>query len=248
MAKNNKQETNNQVNNNNNKKIIIILVICFLTIIVMLLIFMMYFFNNFDHIKKGSLSNIFEINVKGDDNFVFLGDSITEGYELKEFYENLPVVNSGSNGNTTDDILEDMENRVYKYNPSKVFILIGTNDITRDKDSEYIFKNIVKIVDNIKKNRPFAKIYVESIYPVNNSDDEKIDMNSVKNRTNEQIDEINSMLKKEFKDTDVTYIDINSKLKENGQLKLDYTKEGLHLSNLGYINVTRILLSYMKDE
>ena len=36
-------------------------------------------------------------------------------------------------------------------------------------------KSIKKIVKNIKNNRPYTKIYLESIYPINNSNDEKID-------------------------------------------------------------------------
>ena len=54
-------------------------------------------------------------------NYLFLGDSITDFYDLDEYYKDLPVVNSGVSGNTTADILNDMKNRVYNYNPSKYF-------------------------------------------------------------------------------------------------------------------------------
>ena len=62
-------------------------------------------------------------------NIVFLGDSITQGYNLSNYFNNYPVINSGISGNTTRDVLNDMYGRVYQYNPSKVVILIGTNDI-----------------------------------------------------------------------------------------------------------------------
>ena len=38
-------------------------------------------------------------------NYVFLGDSITAGYDLDKFYKDYPVVNSGVGGYTTKDML-----------------------------------------------------------------------------------------------------------------------------------------------
>ena len=87
-------------------------------------------------------------------NYLFLGDSITDFYDLDKYYEGLPVVNSGISGNTTEDILSNMDSRVYNYNPSKVFLLIGTNDLLRDKSVEEITENIEIIVNNIRKNEP----------------------------------------------------------------------------------------------
>ena len=240
-------------NSSNKNKIFNKLVIVLLIIVVLLGTFITFDFMTFNHIKKGTkvkkekVNNIFNIKVKGNDNFVFLGDSLTEYYSLKEYYENLPVINSGVGGNTTNDILDDLEDRVYKYNPSKVFLLIGINDMKKGRDEEYILNNIVKIVNEIKKNRPHAKIYVESLYPINNSDNEKINHESLVNRTNEKIDNVNRMLKEKYENTNVTYIDINSKMKENGILKLDYTVEGVHITPLGYINITRLLLPYLAE-
>ena len=54
-------------------------------------------------------------------HYLFLGDSITEQYDLEKYFENYSVVNSGIGGNLTDDILNDLKDRVYKYNPSTIF-------------------------------------------------------------------------------------------------------------------------------
>ncbi|MBQ9023723.1 MAG: hypothetical protein IJ105_00710 [Bacilli bacterium] len=215
-------------------------------IVALIIIFIITFMGFVNYINKNDDYNkCFDINYNKNDNFVFLGDSITEQYSLDEYYLDLPAVNSGVGGNTTDDILSDMKNRVYQYNPTKVFILVGINDLKHEKKPEYIFKNINKIVDNIKENRPNTKIYVESIYPINDSDDEKVKEDSIRNRNNNDIDKINSMLKEKYNNTDVTYIDINSNLKENNKLKLSYTVDGVHLTPLGYIKVTRLLMPYL---
>ena len=149
-----------------------------------------------------------------DENIVFLGDSITDYYDLDKYYSNYNVVNSGIAGNTTRDILGDMKNRVYKYNPSKVFLLIGTN--------------------------------VESIYPINDTDDNKINKKLVSIRNNEIIKKYNKKIKKYCDNNSITYINMYDELKDtNDNLKLEYTKEGLHISDSGYVVITKEIKKYL---
>lgn len=200
--------------------------------------FSVYVFVNYEPEVK---TNIVKETVV-DENVVFLGDSITDFYDLEKYFSGMHVVNSGVDGNTTDNILNNMKERVYDYNPSKVLILIGTNDITNDKNVDEIFDNIKKIIEQIRENRPYAEIYLESIYPVNDTDDSKINHEMVNGRKNDTIKEINSKLREYSKKNDVIYIDMYSKLSDDdGNLKLDYTKEGLHLSDKGYEVVTKVL-------
>ena len=186
--------------------------------------------------------------VKIDDNYLFLGDSITSVYDLEKYYPDLPVVNSGISGNMTNDILSNMEERVYRYNPSKIFLLIGTNDLLKDSSVEDVVDGVTKIVTNIQKNRPYSKIYLESILPTNHSDDDKIDEEMVsKKRPNEKIREINSRLKEMAAKKKITYIDLYTVLADDNQeLKLEYTSDGLHLSEEGYRKVTDVLMNYIK--
>ena len=88
--------------------------------------------------------------IKVPDNYLFLGDSITEYYDLNNYYPNMPVINSGIAGNTTEDILDEMQERVYQYKSKyKIFILIGTNDLQKGKKVDDIVNNIDK---NYKRN------------------------------------------------------------------------------------------------
>ena len=185
------------------------------------------------------------------DNFLFLGDSITDFYDLDEYYEDLPVVNSGKSGHKCEDILKDMENRVYKYNPTKVFLLIGTNDINfTDITNEELVDQILEICNEIAKNRKNAKIYVESIYPVNrNTDNDKIKLWMVDKRNNTRIQEINKRLEAALKDTNYKYIDMYSALAdENGDIKLEYTNDGLHMSDEGYKVITKEIKKIIEGE
>lgn len=184
-----------------------------------------------------------------DDNYLFIGDKITEDYDLLKYYEKKPVVNEGKTGNMTDDILNNMKNRIYQYNPSKIFLLIGINDIDKGKSSLEITDNIEKIIELVKENRPYCKIYIESIYPVNKSDDEKVsDKVRDKDFDNEKIMEVNKSLEKLADKEDATYINLYDKLiDKNGNLKLEYTSNGLYISDDGYEKITEILTKYLKD-
>lgn len=190
-----------------------------------------------------------KVEIKNDDNYVFLGDSIFEMYDLDKYFGNLPVINSGVSGNTSEEVLARLKRGVYRFNPSKVFILIGTNDIRgKDRIDEDTVVNIQKIVQEIKKNRPHAEIYVQSIYPLNTTDNPKISKKTVSGRTNENIMEINELIKKMCKIEKVTYIDMYSLLVDDeNQLKLEYTVEGLHISDKGYEVITEEMMKYIND-
>ncbi len=198
------------------------------------------------HLKDNN-NNIYNIKVKPSENIVFLGDSITHFYPLDYFYKNLPVVNSGKEGSKTIDVLNNLDSLVYQYNPSKVFLLIGINDIKNGLFSKNdVINNIQKIIDNIRKERPNAEIFIESIYPINTSQDKKINREAVETRSREEIILINRELKKLCNHNNITFIDIyHLLLDEEDLLKLDYTRDGVHLTNKAYVKVTSELLKYI---
>lgn len=209
-----------------------------ITVIFVLMIifvgFLIFHYTTFNHHKVKVVTKIKEVE-KIPDNYLFLGDSITDFYDLDKYYPDMPTVNSGVSGNTTEDILKDMKKRAYQYNPSKVFLLIGTNDLDTKHSKEDIVKNVEKIISELKENRPKAELYIESIYPVNPD----VRRSKSGNRNNDDIKQINKELKKYCKENKINYINLYDLLKdENDNLKEEYTKDGLHLSDEGYKVVT----------
>ena len=183
-----------------------------------------------------------------DQNIVFFGDSITEGYKVEEFFPDTFVINSGIGGNGTNSLLERIKDDVYIYNPSKTFILIGINDLNAGVPEEEILNNIQKIINGIKINRKYTKIYIESIYPIDLTmfNEKKYGFN--KEITNDKIKEINLKIKDICEENDINYVDVYSSLiDDNGDLKQAYTKEGLHLTDLGYFKVTKVLEKYISE-
>lgn len=191
------------------------------------------------------ITDLKQIN-KNYTNYLFLGDSITNYYDLDKYYKGYKVVNSGVCGDQTDDILDDLKKRAYVYNPSTVFLLIGTNDLDHDKSNEEIIEKIENIVKDLNENLPNAKIYLESIYPINNTNDKKINKPLIGKRDNKRVVEINDKLEKYCNNKNCTYLDIYSLLKDkDGDLKLEYAADGLHVSSEGYEVITKELKKYM---
>lgn len=170
-------------------------------------------------------------------NYVFLGDSITDFYDLKKYYSDMSIVNSGINGNLTEDILDDLENRVYKYNPSKVILLVGINDLLYANHDDEISKNIGKIASNIHKKLPNCEIFIQSIYPMNKD--------WYVYASKEEIKRVNNEIKKICKKNKFKYLDVYSVLiDDNYQFDKKYTDDGLHPNEEGY----KIITKYIKEE
>ena len=190
-------------------------------------------------------SKIDSIKVQ-DENIVFFGDSITEGYNVKEFFDEYRVVNSGISGNTTKDLINRIDSDLYDYNPSVVIIQIGTNDLRVSIKDEEIISNIKKIIKGIRKNRKNASILVESIYPLNRDMDTEYWDGVNEDYNNKHIIKLNKDIKKLCKIEHIKYIDVyTSLLDDNKNLKEVYSKEGLHLTDLGYYKVTKIIKKYL---
>lgn len=68
-------------------------------------------------------------------------------------------------------MLRYMEEMVFATEPRKIFINIGTNDISRpDYRVEKLMENYGKIIAMIQKRLPGAQIYMMAYYPVNEVD------------------------------------------------------------------------------
>lgn len=192
--------------------------------------------------------NVIEEKKMMAENIVFLGDSITKGYNLDEFYDNYHV-QSGVDGNRVKDVSENMYDRVYRFNPSKVFIMLGINDFVWDEtSSEEVVDGIKKICSDIENRNPYTEIYIESIYPYSNKWKDEVNNEAHdEDYVLERVKKANKELMKYAIEKDYTYIDIFKLLTtDEGKYNMDYTNDGLHPNEEGYKIITKELNKYMK--
>src|SRR6201995_6012855 len=99
---------------------------------------------------------------------IFLGNSITEMGDWKKATGDTTVINRGIGGDITYGVLKRLKD-VTDRKPSKLFILLGINDIGKDIPDAVIADNYLKIVKEIHAKCPGTKIYVQSVLPVNST-------------------------------------------------------------------------------
>lgn len=104
--------------------------------------------------------------VKG--KIIFLGNSITEFGDWKQLLKDSTVINRGIASDITFGILNRLD-EVIAHLPSKLFIKICINDISKDIPDKVIIENIFTIVERVKTGSPKTQIFVQSILPTNDS-------------------------------------------------------------------------------
>ena len=197
---------------------------------------------NVFHIKPQIKVKVEEKEVKTMDyNYVFIGDYHTEGMDFDDFYK--PYVKVSNEEYTTSDILDDLNENIYIYNPTDVFIELGSNELNDETSISEVVNNLKKIVRGIQNNRSLANIYVESIYPINDKIDgfdSDLSIEYIK-KANKEIEDVCKELK-------VDYIDMYKELSEDDLLKEDYTDDGIKLNSDGYKKVFKVINRYIENE
>lgn len=184
---------------------------------------------------------------------VFAGSSLMEMFPinklLDENKDETIIYNRGIGGFLTHELLEVIDVCVLDLKPSRVFINIGTNDLSRsDITISEVMNNYDNIITSIENALPEVEIYLMAYYPVNYeaaSDELK---ECLKIRTNEKINMANLEVRKLADKHGQKYIDINDNLKdEQGRLKAEYTIEGMHIYEKGYRAIYEDLMTYVKE-
>lgn len=181
--------------------------------------------------------SMFEQMPAKDNCIVWLGDSITDGCEWSELFPKQNNLNRGVSSDNTFGILHRLY-EITKRKPSKVFILIGINDIARNIPANVILRNYNKMVERIQSESPKTKIFVQSLLPTNNQ------FTQFKNHQNKEavIQEVNKGLEKLAVDKKITFIDLHAAFQDDqGKLDSRYTNDGLHLTGAGYLRWKEVL-------
>jgi lysophospholipase L1-like esterase len=160
---------------------------------------------------------------------LFLGDSLTEGFDLQRHFQRKDLVNHGISGNLTDHVIYRMEAAV-KLAPRKLFLMIGINDILSGRTIDEVYRNTLTILDYILEHAKHTKIMVQSVLPV------RISLLFEDGGINTDIYRLNHMLEKKCGTDDrLTYVDLHTEfLDAHGEMNMKFTFDGLHLNESGY--------------
>lgn len=180
---------------------------------------------------------------------VFAGSSLMEQFPIYEFLQDfdLPytIYNRGVGGFTTAEMMPVLKETVYDLAPRYLFLNIGTNDLNGpDYFQEDLIARYDSILNAIEKNVPGVKIFLLAYYPVNPEAAGNPWMKQVLQfRTNARIMAANKSVKQLAEKHGAVFLDLNAGITdENGNLKAEYTIEGMHMYADGYKQILDALL------
>lgn len=176
-------------------------------------------------------------------DIVMLGNSLTHGGEWNEILGTTNVVNRGINGDIIEGILDRID-CVVDGHPRKIFLMIGTNDVSHNLTADSIATAAGELIDVIRTRTPQTRLYVQSLLPCNNSFGRYKAM-----KDKEQvICDINAKLRPIAESKGATWVEIHSLLTDDqGNLRADLTNDGLHLLPEGYAIWRSVILPYIKE-
>lgn len=186
---------------------------------------------------------------------LFAGSSLMEQFPIYEFSQDfdLPckIYNRGVGGYTTQELLETLDVCVYDLRPAHIFINIGTNDLNGpDYRQEELVQRYAKILRNIREHLPETKLYLLAYYPVNTEVGNRIPYmrELLRHRTNARIRAANEAVRALAEEFGARFLDLNGPLyDERGELKAEYTIEGMHMYANGYQPILEQLLPLLTE-
>lgn len=164
---------------------------------------------------------------------VFIGDSHVENFDLSCFFDTL-IINRGISGDVTEGVLKRLP-EFYRFNPKKIFIEIGLNDILINVPLNRIASNYNRIVHEIIKNSPDAKVYVQSLIPTE------------KKSVNKKILLLNAELMHICKEQRCSYIDLYELFLKENIINSDLFSDGFHLNKAGYKVWEKEIFKYVSN-
>lgn len=174
-------------------------------------------------------------------DIIMLGNSLTDGAEWNELFDNCHVKNRGIVGDIIPGFFERLE-PILKGQPRKIFIMGGVNDISHGVSADSIVSAMTQVVTTIQARCPKTEIYVQSMLPFNN--DVRL-WKLLKGREQVVVDG-NKGLESMCQRLGVTFINLYPLfVGENGKMKPEYTNDGLHLMGGAYLIWRDALLPYI---
>lgn len=175
-------------------------------------------------------------------DIIMLGNSLTDGAEWNELFDNCHVKNRGIVGDIIPGFFERLE-PILKGQPRKIFIMGGVNDISHGVSADSIVSAMTQVVTTIQARCPKTEIYVQSMLPFNND----VRLWKLLKGREQVVVHGNKGLESMCQRLGVTFINLYPLfVGENGKMKPEYTNDGLHLMGGAYLIWRDALLPYIR--
>jgi lysophospholipase L1-like esterase len=164
---------------------------------------------------------------------VFIGDSITQGWEgggkpvWEKYYGKRKCLNFGVGGDRTQHVLWRFEHgQLDGLKPKAAVLMIGTNNSNKDDNTEAdILEGVTAIVKEIRTRLPDTKLILLGIFP----------RGKTFSAQRGKILQVNQALEKLADKQMILYLDIGSQMIEaDGSISTEMMRDALHPGEKGY--------------
>ena len=166
----------------------------------------------------------------GENRVVFMGDSITEDWNLKDSFPGRPYINRGISGQTSPQMLVRFRQDVIDLKPKVVIIMTGTNDImenTGPMTVEQSGESIASMTDLANANK--IQVVLRSVLPSSSF------AWSPGLEPAPKIEELNAWIEHYAAEKGYIYVDYYSAMKdEHGGLPPALSDDGVHPLPAGF--------------
>jgi len=175
---------------------------------------------------------------KDEARVVFMGDSITDGWKLNEYFPDKPYINRGISGQTTPQMLLRFRPDVIDLKPKVVVILAGTNDLagnTGPMTLDTIEGNIASMAELARTNG--INVVLSSVLPVSDYNKDKSGKPIIRTvqRQPAQILDLNRWMKNFAAERGLVYLDyFTATVDDKGLFREEIANDGLHPNAKGY--------------
>ena len=172
---------------------------------------------------------------------VFMGSSIIECWTdlHPDFYHSNNYLGRGISGHTTYQMLLRFRDDVINFHPQFTLIYGGSNDIAQNNhvfSEDRTLGNLISMAELARANG--IQVYLCSVLPASNFY-WRPEIGDVPAK----IINLNKKIRAYAEANDIPYLDFYSVLvDENGAMKKDYTKDGVHPNSLGYEKMEEVFL------
>nr|WP_242063322.1 SGNH/GDSL hydrolase family protein [Nostoc sp. FACHB-892] len=177
---------------------------------------------------------------------ILAGDSLSLWFPPELLPEDQNWLNQGISGETSNGLLKRLE--IFdRTQPEVIFVMIGINDLIRGMSNRVILDNQRQIISYLRKAHPKAQIVVQSILPHGGEEATWKGRDKLLAVANSRIRELNQQLQSISTKKGVKYLNLYPLFtNKQGNLRREFTTDGLHLSPEGYI-VWRSALQIYSD-
>ncbi|MDJ0620123.1 MAG: SGNH/GDSL hydrolase family protein [Calothrix sp. MO_192.B10] len=166
---------------------------------------------------------------------ILAGDSLTLWFPAELLPTNKHWLNQGISGESSAGLLKRLK-LLDKTQPKTIFVMIGINDLIRGVKGKIVLENQRQIVRYLRKTHPQADIVIQSILPHGGKDATWEGKEKLLAIPSSRIRKLNQQLQAIANQEGVRYLDLYSLFtNEQGNMRLELTTDGLHLSSQGYL-------------